>query len=314
MISKNEKLNIFPTPVQYSPFLSELINTNFYFKRDDLYISGGGGSKARMLDYILSKAKSENAEYILTAGGPYSNFNRALALKSNKYGLKVKLVLYDKNTHLNDKNLNKRICDYCDIEYIPCEPDNVVETIENEKNKLNYLEKKYYYIWGGGKSNEGVQAYFDCVKEIKNQVDFTPHYLVVPLGTGTTFSGLSLGCESFLPHTKTIGVSIARKKKEILKVIGDVILDFKKSNNFDITTKTENLKDFIFDEFVLGGYGKVNKEYLLFIKDIIKNESTIFDDIYVGKALYGLYKLNKEHKILNNKNTVFINTGGIYNF
>lgn len=314
MISKNEKLNIFPTPVQYSPFLSELMNTNFYFKRDDLYISGGGGSKARMLDYILSKAKSENAEYILTAGGPYSNFNRALALKANKYGLKVKLVLYDKNTHLNDKNLNKRICDYCDIEYIPCEPDNVVETIENEKNKLNYFEIKYYYIWGGGKSNEGVQAYFDCVNEIKSHIDFSPNYFVVPLGTGTTFSGLSLGCEQFMPDTKTIGISIARKRNEIVKVIDDIILDFLKANSYDLHTKSEYLKDYIHDEFILGGYGKVNKEYLSFIKEITKNESTVFDDIYVGKALYGLYKLNKENKMLQNKNTVFINTGGIYNF
>lgn len=309
-----QRTNIYPTPIQYSPYLSDLMNADLYLKREDLYSSGGGGSKARMLDYILIKAKSENAEYVLTAGGPYSNFNRALALKSKQYGLKVKLVLYDKNSHLNDKNLNKRICDYCEVEYIPCDPTEVIETIENEKYKFKEKGVNYYYIWGGGKSSEGVQAYSDCVIELKNQIEFTPDYIITPIGTGTTFSGLSIGCENFLPNTRTIGISIARVKKDILTVIDDILSNYREMSHFERTVHSMDLSDNIFDEFILGGYGKVNNEYLAFIKSVILNESLIFDDIYVGKTLFGIYQLSRRSEMFKNKNIVFINTGGLYNF
>src|SRR5690606_6608694 len=96
-----------PTPLSRMDRWSEEFGCNLFMKRDDLFEHGGGGSKARMLQYILWTAKKKQADYILTAGGPYSNFNRALALLCKKHGFRMRLVLYDKNTHINKYSLNK---------------------------------------------------------------------------------------------------------------------------------------------------------------------------------------------------------------
>lgn len=37
------------TSIQYSPYLSALTGTDFYFKREDLFPEGGGGNKARIV-------------------------------------------------------------------------------------------------------------------------------------------------------------------------------------------------------------------------------------------------------------------------
>lgn len=307
-------LDFIPTPITYSPYLSSIMGSDIYFKREDLFVKGGGGNKARMLSYILAKAKNEKADYVLTAGGPYSNFNRALALMCKQAGLKVKLVLYDKNTHLNEKSLNKRISDFCDIEYVFCSPDKVIDTLEKEKKVFKKKGLRFFYVWGGGKSNEGVQAYYDCAMEIKKQIDFTPDLIITALGTGTTFCGISIGCAKYLPETKVLGISVARKKKNIFPVINEIINDYQKNNRIKPEVTLADLQKNVFDEFLMGGYGLTNKPYQDFIKKVICHEATLFDSIYVGKALYGLYIQMQKDKTIRDKRIIFLNTGGIFNF
>ena len=51
------------TPVNKLNYFSNKLGVNLYVKRDDLFLEAGGGSKARMLQYILSDIKSENYDY-----------------------------------------------------------------------------------------------------------------------------------------------------------------------------------------------------------------------------------------------------------
>ena len=63
----------------------------------------------------------------------------------------MRLVLYDKNQHINKVSLNKRICDYCEVEYIHCEPNEVVEVIE-QQNNLSSLKVKSIITFGVAES------------------------------------------------------------------------------------------------------------------------------------------------------------------
>lgn len=302
------------TPIIYSKFLSEITGASIYLKREDLFAKGGGGSKARMLQYILADATEQQAEYILTAGGPYSNFNRALALMCKQLGLKIRLVLYDKNQHIGKASLNKRICDFCEVEYVYCEPNEVVETIEQQKKSLEKEGENFYYIWGGGKSIEGVYAYADCVKEIKEQINFIPDFIFTALGTGTTFSGLTIGCNQHLPKTEVVGISVARKSELAYQAIRSIFSEFSGINplyaNIECLIKQEN----IIDSYLQGGYGLVEEKCTEFIKEAIYAEAAIFDEIYVGKALFGLKELCENSQQFKGKNIIFMNTGGVFNF
>ncbi len=302
------------TPIIYSQFLSNITGANIYFKREDLFAVGGGGSKARMLQYILAEALLQKTEYVLTAGGPYSNFNRALALMCKQLGLKMRLVLYDKNHHIGKISHNKRVCDYCEVEYVSCAPDEVVGVIKKQKQFFVNEHKSFYYIWGGGKSNQGVYAYIDCVKEIKSQIDFEPHYIFTALGTGTTFSGLTIGCDMYLPNTQVIGISVARNTNDAYNTIKDIFVNFNREHTLRTDIDKLLKKENIVDAFLQGGYGLIDKECAQFIKQAIYNEATLFDEIYVGKALFGLKKICEANQQFNGKNIIFMNTGGVFNF
>ncbi|MFV0201306.1 pyridoxal-phosphate dependent enzyme [Empedobacter falsenii] len=302
--------NHFPftvTPITKLSSISHELNCNFFMKRDDLFEHGGGGSKARMLQFILYKAKEEGADYILTAGGPYSNFNRALALLAPKFGFKVRLILFDKNKHIQIQSLNKRILDLSPVELIECDPNKVEETIAQEYENLILDGHKPFYIWGGGKSNEGVEAYVQCYQEIHDQVN--SDFIFTALGTGTTFSGLYSANQLSLNDDKIIGVSVAREKKICSEVITDII------NQYNININSINLYQHIIDDYLLGGYGCVTDELENFMNNFIFRESLIIDSIYVGKALYGTVQYIKNNQeMFAGKNVVFLNTGGIYNF
>ena len=300
--------NFSPTPLTKLVPWSNEFDCNVFMKREDLFEHGGGGSKARMLQYILWDAKQKKADYILTAGGPYSNFNRALALLCKKHQFRMRLVLYDKNTHIGKYSLNKRIIDYCNVDVITCPPDYVIETIDHEKKKLIDSGFVPYYIWGGGKSNEGVNAYLDAFKEIKSTLNHVD-YIFTALGTGTTYSGLLAGSISEKKATKIIGISIARKKDIAENVVKEIFQNFSR----DISSYLSN--GMIIDDYLMGGYGNTTNELDKFILEFVQKEGLIIDSIYVGKALYGMYHyLKKNSTQMKGRTIVFINTGGLFNF
>lgn len=297
----------YPTPIHKLKNLSKEFGVDLYIKRDDLFVKAGGGSKVRMLQYILFKAINLGHDCILTAGEPFSNFNRALALMCGIYKLKFRLVIFNSHPELTFKSLNQRICEFCKVDYVTTSKEKVAETLEAEK--LNLIKEGYkpYYIWGGGKSPEGVMAYFDCIGELKTQIDFLPDYIVTALGTGTTFSGLVAGCRKYFPNTKVIGISIARFKEKAKNEVELLLKDFDKS----LYSESEYV---IYDDFLMGGYGYTNDKMEDFLEYAINMEGIIFDKIYVGKALYGLSELIKSDPGYKCKKIIFINTGGIYNF
>lgn len=298
------------TPLQYSHYLSSLTETEFYLKREDLFPEGGGGNKARMIALILKKAKDQNANYIVTAGGPHSNFNRALALMSKKMSFKLRIVLYDNNPHIHQESLNKRICDQTGAEYSFCNSDEVSERIKEEMTKLKNAGENPFFIYGGGKSYEGIKAYAEVVQEINTQID--PELIATTFATGTTFSGLLAGVQMYLPSTDLLGISIARKNEISVPIIAQNLLEFFESKTPPVSSF--RIKDQILDQYTFGGYGKSNHELRDFIKETMKNTGLILDEIYVGKALFGLTEYLKNNTKYKNKKVVFLLTGGIFNF
>lgn len=67
---KMKHLNFTETQIEKLEYFSKKFNTNLLVKRDDLgFQEIGGGSKARMLMYILSDYADGNYDTIVTAGG-----------------------------------------------------------------------------------------------------------------------------------------------------------------------------------------------------------------------------------------------------
>ncbi|TXD47753.1 pyridoxal-phosphate dependent enzyme [Polaribacter sp. IC073] len=297
-----------PTPLDVNERLNSEVNVSVYIKRDDLFPIIGGGSKGRKLKYILKKAIEEGCTSVVTAGSCSSNHLRATAVLCAELGLKLTACIHDEKPAYFEGNI--KLTKLYSNKITFCKMAEIKEVMDLEMNKLIALGEKPFYIWGGGHCNEGTYAYYLAVKELKEQLKgVKPDYIFIASGTGGTQAGIELGVQDFLPECKVIGVSIAREF-----VRGDV--EVKKSiksfiDRFNIGYESSNI---IFDDsYLCGGYGKVNDDYIAFLKYYSKKFGLTLDPTYSGKAFYAMIDYIKKNKIKEKSKVVFWNTGGILN-
>lgn len=300
-----EHLSFNATPITPLPYFSEKYNVELLAKRDDLFSSALGGSKARMLQYILYPLLSGGAKTIVTAGGPCSNFNRALSLLCTSYGLKMILVSYTDEPEEYETSLNNFIVSQTNCEYVFCKKTEVPKTIEKVLKQCDKATTRF--IYGGGKSLQGVFAYYDAVKELKTQTDHIDE-LFVACGTGTTLTGICAGMQKYFPKAKVHGISVARTYEAELPVLtSDMeILNQYLHEKFDFSNLVFH------DDFLNGGYSKTSPEELRTIQECISHEGLIIDPTYAGKAFWGMTSI-LEKRDYKNKKILFWNTGGLMN-
>lgn len=300
-----EHLSFNATPITPLPYFSEKYNVELLAKRDDLFSSALGGSKARMLQYILYPLLSGGAKTIVTAGGPCSNFNRALSLLCASYGLKMILVSYTDEPEEYETSLKNFIVSQTNCEYVFCKKTEVPKTIEKVLKQCDKATTRF--IYGGGKSLQGVFAYYDAVKELKTQTDHIDE-LFVACGTGTTLTGICAGMQKYFPKAKVHGISVARTYEAELPVLtSDMeILNQYLHEKFDFSNLVFH------DDFLNGGYSKTSPEELRTIQECISHEGLIIDPTYAGKAFWGMTSI-LEKRDYKNKKILFWNTGGLMN-
>src|SRR5690606_23112867 len=85
------RLATLPTPLEAGPRIGS--DTALWVKRDDLTGLGGGGNKARKLDFLCGAAVASGAKALVTVGAAQSNHCRMTAAAGARLGLEVHLVL-----------------------------------------------------------------------------------------------------------------------------------------------------------------------------------------------------------------------------
>ena len=80
-----------PTALELGPVLDG--GARLWVKRDDLTGLGGGGNKARKLEFLCGDALANGARSLVTVGAGQSNHCRMTAAAGAKLGLEVHLVL-----------------------------------------------------------------------------------------------------------------------------------------------------------------------------------------------------------------------------
>ena len=85
------RLAAVPTPIESAPGSDG--GPRIWIKRDDLTGLGGGGNKARKLDFLCGDAVAAGARSLVTVGAAQSNHCRMTAAAGARLGLDVHLVL-----------------------------------------------------------------------------------------------------------------------------------------------------------------------------------------------------------------------------
>lgn len=299
------KINFKSTPIV---FLEH--NTNSIFiKRDDLIPFSFGGNKARKALNFFREIDSGEYDVVVTYGSSSSNHcrivsNMAASRKLPCYIISPKEAL--------DPTYNSKMMKLFGAEITTVLVNDVSRTIDRKLEQLKKDGKKPYFIPGGGHGNLGTQAYVDCYDEIckyekENNIYFD--YIFFASGTGTTQAGLVCGQLIHNDKRKIIGISIARKNPRGCQVVIDSVEEYLKEKRYNISN--DMIKDTVIflDDYTGDGYGKENIAINNTIYKMLKKYGIPMDSTYTAKAYVGMQEYIKKTNI-NNKNILFIHTGG----
>lgn len=194
-------LCLLPSPVTRAT----VDGTEIWIKLDGLNAEVCGGNKARSLEFLL--AGVHRGDTILTAGGEGSTHVLATAIHARRLGARAIGVRWRHEMNDAAYRVAQRITDECVRS--PVYGTAMVAVIHAQ---LTRLSQRCRYIPLGGSTPIGVLAHVNAALELADQIRAdvlpAPTRVIVPLGSGGTVAGLSLGFAIAGLDTATIAVQV----------------------------------------------------------------------------------------------------------
>jgi 1-aminocyclopropane-1-carboxylate deaminase len=167
-------------------------------------------------------------------------------------------------------------------------------------NGVRHGFPSFHIVPEGGANFYGVIGCQEILKETANDFD----HVFLSAGTGTTAAGVILSAGA---HTKIHVVSALKgdfMEDQVTKMLNSVCFDEELVSELKEKTVFEDSAHF-------GGYAKTTLELTEFISDFEAQTSLLLDPVYTGKAMYCLIDQWRKGIIKDQKNVLFIHTGGL---
>lgn len=258
-----------------------------FIKRIDEVHPNVSGNKLYKLKYNLLEANCQGLDTLLTFGGAYSNHIAATAFAAKANGYKsIGIIRGEKHLHSNStlefvRNQGMRIHYVSRSEY----------KLNQTKEFINNLKKqfgKFYLIPEGGTNHLGIKG----TAEILDKTD-THDFICCAVGTGGTIAGI---------------INSANRNQE---VIGFPSIKGCKKLKKDINKWTNKKDCKLVNNYVCGGYAKINEELIDFICTFYKTQNIPLDAVYTGKMMMGILDLVKQDYFPEGSSIIAIHSGGL---
>lgn len=319
-------LALLPTPLEPADRLGAALDMEpgaLWVKRDDLTGLGGGGNKARKLEYLCADARERGADTLVTGGGPQSNHARMTAAVANRLGLACTVVMAGRRPDTAAGNVLLLELFGPDIVWAgsaglrgpngvlsegPMDYYAIEAAIEDTCARLVTEGRRPYRMPIGGASPVGALGYVRAAAELREQAAAAfdggqPDVVVVADGSGGTHSGLAAGLGDLelvlgvdVGARPDLETQVPAKAAEAARLAGlpaprgAVRLDLDR---------------------VGAGYGAPTAECREAVLLAARHEGLILDPVYTGKALAGLVAARRAGSITASTRTVFVHTGGM---
>jgi D-cysteine desulfhydrase len=294
--------------------LSAELGVPLYVKRDDETGSELSGNKVRKLEFVLPDALAQGCDTLITCGGLQSNHARAVTAAAVRLGLSAVLVLKANEpptcpdgNYLMNKLLGATFRFISEQDYA----DRRDEIMEDVKRELAANGRKAYVIPEGASNGLGCFGYYQCLHEIMTQeqdMGVTFDTIVVPVGSGGTYGGLYMANKALNAGKRIAGFNVCNTAELFRERIAGEVNEALQTGGGQLAFAKEDID--IVDGYVGLGYALSRQEELDFIAKTARTDGVIFDPVYTGKALYGLYHEIKKGRFATGKNILFIHTGG----
>ena len=270
-------------------------------KRIDLIHPLVNGNKWYKLKYNIERALASEHKTLLTFGGAWSNHIHATAAAGKLAGLKTIGIIRGEESATPSATLQFAKEQGMQLEFVS-RLDYEERATEEFKAWLHDRFGAFHLVPEGGSNYYGVNG---CMEILSDDEVQHFNYAACACGTGATLAGMLLSAKSNLQF---IGFS-ALKGGEFLT---DEVIKHIEYFLMDRTLAEEYREQFTIDtRFHFGGYGKWNEELVSFIRTMEKEHSLPLDQVYTGKALYGVLKRVESGEIAAGSKVLFVHTGGL---
>ena len=260
-----------------------------FIKRLDLIDPFISGNKLFKLKHNVNRALLEKKNMLITFGGAFSNHILATAAYAKKKNIDcLAIVRGEEYSELNPlltlaKEYGMNFCFVSRKEYAK----------RNDNNYISELIRKYkkaFIVPEGGNNKLGVSG----AEEILETQDKSFDYIICPIGTGATLSG------------------IVNSSKNTQKIIGINCINEINDLNKNISQKTNKNNWEIINEFNFGGFAKFDNLLTEYLKKFKLNYKITLDLNYTAKMFFGFEKLIERRYFQRKSKVLLIHTGGIY--
>ena len=260
-----------------------------FIKRLDLIDPFISGNKLFKLKHNVDRALFEKKNMLITFGGAFSNHILATAAYAKKKNIDcLAIVRGEEYSELNPlltlaKEYGMNFCFVSRKEYAK----------RNDNNYISELIRKYkkaFIVPEGGNNKLGVLG----AEEILETQDKSFDYIICPIGTGATLSGI---VNSSNRSQKVIGINCINDTKDI---------------NKNISQKTNKNNWEIINEFNFGGFAKFDNLLTEYLKKFKLNYKITLDLNYTTKMFFGFEKLIERRYFHRKSKVLLIHTGGTY--
>ncbi len=241
-------LGIFPTRIRFLRRLSEdLAGPRIFVKHDDETGLDLSGNKVRKLEFLLSEAREQRADLILTCGGVQSNHCRATAVAARRLDMDSLLFLRGEDPGDRDGNLLLNVLVGAELRFIsPEQYADRAALMRAAAEEARARGRRPYVIPEGGSNALGSCGYLMLIDELIRQgippenraqanaedeeigpilghldrgvcgpestpgapIDSPWDHIVCATGSGGTLAGLLLGARDRGLRTKIWGVNV----------------------------------------------------------------------------------------------------------
>jgi D-cysteine desulfhydrase len=208
-------LAVLPTALEPMPRLEKALGAGpLYVKRDDLTGFGVAGNKARALEYLLGAALADEANVLVAAGSPSSNFCPAAALAASRVGFECHLLIA--GSAPSTPSVNLEIANAAGARLLfekVSRREELDAAVEEHAAHLRLAGRRPFAVPRGGATAVGSLGYAYAAQELAEQSDrhgTTIRTVVVATGSGATQAGLVAGQVGFGLPWRTVGASVSR--------------------------------------------------------------------------------------------------------
>jgi len=302
-----------PTPVEEMTRLREKLGggPKLLVKRDDQTGLATGGNKTRKLEFLAGDALKQDADTLITVGGPQSNHCRQTAAAAAKLGLRCVLVLGGHASPREEWNGNLLLDELLGAE-LHWSGDLDRETVfEEVVDGLRASGARPYAIPVGGSVPVGAAGYVAAVEELSTQLEERQDRvdrIIFSSGSAGTHSGILVGVKALGMSTSVEGIhndKVGGLSRKILALAEST------ARYLGLDLEFDDHAVVLHETYGAPGYGVITDEERDAIRMLARTEGIIADPVYTGRALVGLIDMVRRGVIASNETVLFWHTGGI---